>query len=160
MQSYESKKELIAEIEKTAVQFISEFVDVKETDKDKLIDGVDRTPAQMISYQLGWLDLIMKWDKDEQAGKTVITPGEGYKWNNLGALYQNFYNKYASYSLSELQKMFKEKVNTFIKWLDNFTEEEVFTPGSRKWASSTPSNWPIWKWVHINTVAQIGRAHV
>lgn len=21
------------------------------------------------------------------------------------------------------------------------------------WAASTPSNWPVWKWVHINTVA-------
>jgi hypothetical protein len=30
-----------------------------------LIEGVERTPAQMIAYQLGWLDLIMGWDKDE-----------------------------------------------------------------------------------------------
>jgi hypothetical protein len=53
MQSYESKKALIAEIEKTAALFIREFPDVKEEDKDKLMDGVDRTPAQMIAYQLG-----------------------------------------------------------------------------------------------------------
>ena len=65
MQSYENKKALIAKIEKTAALFINEFSDVKEDDKDKLIEGVDRTPAQMIAYQLGWLDLIMGWDKDE-----------------------------------------------------------------------------------------------
>jgi hypothetical protein len=34
-------------------------------------------------------------------------------------------------------------------------EEDLFTAGSRKWASSTPSNWPVWKWVHINTVAPL-----
>lgn len=26
-------------------------------------------------------------------------------------------------------------------------------PGGRKWTQSTPANWPVWKWVHINTVA-------
>ena len=33
--------------------------------------GVDRTPAQMIAYQLDWLDLIMKWDRDEAEGRLV-----------------------------------------------------------------------------------------
>ena len=153
MQGYESKKALIAEIEKTAALFIDEFLDVKENDKNKFIDGVDRTPAQMIAYQLGWLDLIMGWDKAEAEGKPVVTPCEGYKWNNLGALYQSFYDRFSAYSLAELRDLFKEQVTVFIQWVDGFTEEEVFTPGSRKWASSTPSNWPVWKWVHINSVA-------
>lgn len=153
MQGYESKKALISEIEKTADLFINEFSDVKEEDKDKLIDGVDRTPAQMIAYQLGWLDLVMKWDKDEAEGRPVVTPSEGYKWNNLGGLYKSFYEKFSSYSLAELQDLFKEKVFVFVQWLEGFTEEDVFTAGSRKWASSTPSNWPVWKWVHINTVS-------
>lgn len=96
MQGYESKKALIAEIEKTADLFINEFLELKEDDKDKLIDGVDRTPAQMIAYQLGWLDLIMGWDKKEAEGKQVVTPCEGYKWNNLGALYQSFYDRLSS----------------------------------------------------------------
>lgn len=153
MQGYKSKKALIAEIEKTAALFINEFLDVAEDDKDKLIDDVDRTPAQMIAYQLGWLDLIMGWDKDEAEGKQVVTPCEGYKWNNLGALYQSFYDRFSLHSLTELQNIFKEKVSDFVQWLDGFKEEDVFTAGSRKWASSTPSNWPVWKWVHINTVA-------
>lgn len=153
MQGYESKQALIAEIQKTAALFISEFADLQEADKDKLVDGVERTPAQMIAYQLGWLDLIMSWDKDEAEGKEVVTPCAGYKWNNLGALYQSFYERFSSYSLAELQELFKGKVLTFVQWLDGFSEEEVFTAGSRKWASSTPANWPVWKWVHINTVA-------
>jgi len=153
MQGYEGKKALIDEIEKTAVLFINEFSDIEEDDKDRLVGGVDRTPAQMIAYQLGWLDLIMGWDKDEAEGKQVVTPCEGYKWNNLGALYQSFYDRFSSHSLAELQDLFKEKVAAFVQWLDGFAEEDVFTAGSRKWASSTPSNWPVWKWVHINTVA-------
>ena len=30
----------------------------------------------MIAYQLGWLDLVMKWDRDEAEGKQVVTPCE------------------------------------------------------------------------------------
>jgi hypothetical protein len=153
MQSYESKEILIAEIWRTSDLFIKEFSDVSEDDKDKLVEGVDRTPAQMIAYQLGWLDLIMGWDKAEVEGKEVVTPCEGIKWNNLGALYQSFYERFSSHSLAELQDLFRDKVSAFVQWLDGFTEEEVFTPGSRKWASSTPSNWPVWKWVHINRVS-------
>ena len=37
MQGYESKKALIAEIEKTANLFINEFLEVAQDDKDKLI---------------------------------------------------------------------------------------------------------------------------
>jgi hypothetical protein len=153
MQSYGSKKALIAEVQRPSDLFIREFSDIKEDDKDKLVEGVDRTPAQMIAYQLGWLDLIMGWDKAEAEGKEVITPCEGLKWNYLGALYESFYERFSSHSLAELQDLFRDKVSGYVQWLDGFTEEEVFTPGGREWASSTRCNWPVWKSVHINTVS-------
>ena len=54
--NYANKQQLINEINKTAKLFIEEFHSVPGTLKDVLIDGVDRTPAQMISYQLNWLN--------------------------------------------------------------------------------------------------------
>lgn len=99
MQEYKSKEELIDEISNRAKLFINEFSEIQETDKDKLIDGVDRTPAQMIAYQLGWLNLIIDWEKQEQQGIRVITPSADYKWNNLGGLYESFYKEYENYSL-------------------------------------------------------------
>ena len=50
MVAYKNREKLILEISKRAKLFINEFDDVYEKDKDKLIDGVDRTPVQMISY--------------------------------------------------------------------------------------------------------------
>ena len=46
MPEYKSKQELIDEISNRAKLFIDEFSGIQETDKDKLVDGVDRTPAQ------------------------------------------------------------------------------------------------------------------
>jgi len=93
MQEHKNKAELIAEIEKTAKLFITEFDDISESEKDKIRVGVDRTPAEMIAYQLGWMNLIMSWDKDELSGKEVITPTPEYKWNKLGGLYESLWNR-------------------------------------------------------------------
>ena len=153
MQEYADKKALITEIKDTAKLFNKEFEAIAEADKNIRYTEVDRTPQEIIAYQLGWLSLIRGWDKDELAGKEVITPAPGYKWNQMGALYQGFYDKYKDKSLAQLQKAFITAVDSFTEWLNSFSHNELFKPGGRKWASSTPSNWPIWKWVHINTVA-------
>lgn len=153
MQQYKDKQELIDEINGQAGLFINEFYDINEKDKDKIIIEVDRTPAQMIAYQLGWMNLLLNWECEEQKGNNVITPAPNYKWNNLGILFQEFYKQYEKYSLKKLCDMFNEKKDNIIDLISNYTHEELFETGKRKWASSTPSNWPICKWIHINTVA-------
>lgn len=153
MKEYSGKQSLVNEIKRTADLFIKEFEDVPENETNTQIDGVERTPKQMIAYQLGWMNLLLDWDRDEVAGKEVFMPSLGYKWNQLGKLYQSFYKEYQDQTLHELMEKFVKTVDLLTKWLDDFSDEELFQPGGRKWASQAPSNWPIWKWVHINTVA-------
>lgn len=153
MQGYESKEALIAEIRKTAGLFVREFDDVDEADIDELVEGVDRTPREMLSYQLGWMGLLRGWDADELAGKDVATPAPGYKWNQMGELYQGFYDEHRADSLKQLKGAFEDGVDALVQWLDKFSDDELFEPGGRKWAQSTPTNWPVWKWIHTNTVA-------
>ena len=63
MQGYSSKKELIDEINKRDVLFINEFIEITDENKDTLVEGVDRSPAKMIAYQLGWMNLILLWEE-------------------------------------------------------------------------------------------------
>lgn len=153
MREYKSKQELIAEISKHAKLFIDEFSDISEDNKDKIVEGVDRTPAQMIAYQLGWMDLILEWEDKELKGIKVKTPHEEYKWNNLRGLYEKFYIQHEKYTLNELCENFCQSVNDIIQLTEGYTDAELFQSGGRVWASSTPANWAIWKWIHINTVA-------
>ena len=102
MQGYLSKKELIDEINKRAVLFINEFSEITDENKDTFVDEVDKSPVQMIAYQLGWMNLILLWEEKNKNDETVITPSENYKWNNLGGLYQSFYKKYDNYSIKKL----------------------------------------------------------
>lgn len=153
MTEYKNKQELIDEISNRGKLFIDEFSNIREEDKDKMMDGVDRTPAQMVAYQLGWLTLLLSWEEQEQQGNPVITPHPDYKWNNLSGLYERFSEQYEKYSLQELLTMFMEMVQKIIDLTEGYTDTQLFQPGGRTWAASTPSNWPVWKWIHINTVA-------
>lgn len=99
MKAYENKEELKAEIKRAYDKYIAEFEDIPESLKDKRCMEVDRTPAENLAYQVGWTTLVLKWENDEQAGLPVKTPSDGFKWNQLGELYQWFTNTYANLSL-------------------------------------------------------------
>lgn len=152
MQEYSNKEALIAEIQKTYTLLAKEFDGIPEEKMNIRITEVDRTPQEMIAYQLGWLNLVMGWEKDELAGKKVITPSPDYKWNQLGPLYQQFYTEYRGYSLQDLRAMFQQSIDKWCAWIEQLSDEELFRPNMRKW-TVTNANWPLWKWVHINSVA-------
>jgi len=152
MQTYKDKTELIEELKKRYLLYDQEFNDIKEEEKDLRQPGVDKTPSQNISYQLGWTHLLLQWESDESKGIEVKTPTPQYKWNNLGGLYQSFYNQYGCHTLQEQRELLRNKVDEIINWIENLSDDTLFIPGQRKWAT-TPAQWPVWKWIHINTVA-------
>lgn len=125
-QDYLSKEELKDAIHIAYQSLDHEFDGIEHSQRDNRMEGVDRTPAEIIAYQLGWLNLIMKWDKDEKAGLTVITPSPDYKWNQLGGLYQSFYHTYAAYSLDELRSLFQETEHQWQNWIDSLSDEELY----------------------------------
>ncbi|WP_369608768.1 ClbS/DfsB family four-helix bundle protein [Snodgrassella alvi] len=151
--AYTSKQQLLNEINKTAKLFIEEFNTLTESQKDQLIQGVDRTPAQMIAYQLGWLDLVKSWDDDELAGQTPTLPAEGYKWNQLGTLYQHFYKIYQDYSLQELITLFNEKLVIWNNWIESLDDDTLFIKDKRNWTKPFPESWTVARFIHINSVA-------
>ncbi|MBV8325389.1 MAG: ClbS/DfsB family four-helix bundle protein [Chryseobacterium sp.] len=152
MQTYKDKTELIEAIKKTYRFYDNEFDGIKEDEKNRDAPGIDKTPSQNISYQLGWTGLLLRWESDEKGGIEVKTPTSEYKWNNLKGLYQSFYDQYGSYHLAEQRELLQKQVNEIIEWIESLDHETLFTPEQRQWAT-TPAKWPVWKWVHINTVA-------
>lgn len=152
MRTYESKQELIEEIKKRYEKYDAEFDAIPEALKDTRIETVDRTPSENLSYQLGWVQLLIKWEADEKAGKHVEMPAPGYKWNNLGGLYHSFYEEYSRYSLVTQREMLRNSLNELYSIIEKLSDDEFFLPNQRSWAT-TKAMWPVWKWIHINTVA-------
>ena len=158
MRTYSNKEELKAEIEKKFEKYISEFDDIPEKLKDKRVDEVDRTPAENLSYQVGWTNLVLKWENDEKKGLEVKTPCDDFKWNQLGELYQCFTDTYAHLSLKELRKKLSENIEDIYKMIDSLSDDELFKPHMRKRADDATKTavWEVYKFIHINTVAPFG----
>ncbi|MDR0664993.1 MAG: ClbS/DfsB family four-helix bundle protein [Helicobacteraceae bacterium] len=153
MKVYKTKQDLIDEINKTYNLFIAEFAEINNKDIHERVIGIDKTPSEALAYQIGWLNLLLSWEKDELAGKKVETPAPNMKWNEIGKLHRRFYDAYKQLSLSELLKKFDSGKNDFVDWIGSLDEKVLFGENQRKWASSTPSKWLVWKWLHINSVA-------
>ncbi|GEE07729.1 UNVERIFIED_CONTAM: ClbS/DfsB family four-helix bundle protein [Streptococcus canis] len=158
MRTYENKEELKKEINKAFEKYISEFDNIPENLKDKRVDEVDRTPAENLSYQVGWTSLVLKWEEDEKKGLQVKTPSDEFKWNQLGELYQWFTDTYAHLSLQELKAKLNENINSIYAMIDSLSEEELFEPHMRKWAdeATKTATWEVYKFIHVNTVAPFG----
>lgn len=139
LRTYENKEELKAEIEKTFEKYILEFDNIPENLKDKRADEVDRTPAENLAYQVGWTNLVLKW-------------------NQLGELYQWFTDTYAHLSLQELKAKLNENIHSISAMIDSLSEEELFEPHMRKWAdeATKTATWEVYKFIHVNTVAPFG----
>lgn len=154
MASYEytSKQNLLETVHANYLLLDAEFAEINNSLRDTRISQVDKTPAEILAYQLGWLHLVMGWDKAELEGRAVCMPSPLYKWNQLGGLYHSFYTEYAAYSLSELRELLQETEQQWLVWTGTFTEEELFTQGFREWTGSK-ANWPLARWIHINSAA-------
>ena len=82
----------------------------------------------------------------------------GFKWNQLGELYQWFTDTYAHLSLKELMGMLDDNIQKIFTMIDSMTEEELFLPHKRKWADEATKTavWEVYKFIHVNTVAPFG----
>lgn len=151
MRTYENKEELKKEISKAFEKYILEFDNIPESLKDKRITEVDRTPAENLSYQVGWTSLVLKWEEDERKGRQVKTPSDEFKWNQLGELYQWFTDTYAHLSLQELKAKLNENINSIYAMIDSLSEEELFEPHMRKWAdeATKTATWEVYKFIHV-----------
>ncbi len=158
MRTYTSKEDLKSEIDKSYHKYISEFDIIPEELKDRRNELVDRTPAENIAYQVGWTNLLLKWENDHKQGLQVKTPSEQYKWNQLGALYQWFTDEYAHLSLHELNNILDTNITNIYKMIDDMTDDELFKPHQRKWADEATKSavWEVYKFIHVNTVAPFG----
>ena len=158
MRTYESKEALKNEIKITFEKYISEFDNIPEELNDKRGAEIDRTPAENLAYQVGWISLVLKWEEDEKNRLDVKTPSDRFKWNQLGDLYQCFTDTYAHQSLKELKEQLSQNIEDIYIMIDELPDEELFKPHMRKWADGATKTaiGEVHKFIHVNTVAPFG----
>ena len=150
---YNNKSELIEEVKSNANLFIKECYDIEEITMNKIDEEIEYSPFQMLSFCIGWMDLVLAWENEEQKSIQKTPLATEWKWNNLDWLYQSFYDKYNDYSLKELINTFNQNVDNIIQLVNNLSDVELLETGKRNWAKTNGKEFSVCRLIHLNTIA-------
>ena len=150
---YNNKSELIEEVKSNANLFIKECYDIEEITMNKIDEEIEYSPFQMLAFCIGWMDLVLAWEDEEQKGIQETSLATEWKWNDLDWLYQSIYDKCNNYSLNELINTFNQKVKSIIDLVNNLSVEELFEEGKRNWAKTNGKEFSVCRLIHLNTIA-------
>lgn len=150
---YNNKSELIEEIKSNSNSFIEEYFDIEDTSINRFDKEIGYSPFQMLAFCVGWMDLVLAWEDEEQKGIQKTSLATEWKWNDLDWLYKSFYDKYSKYSLNELIDNFNQKVDNIIQLINNLSDEELFEDGKRNWAKTNGKEFCVCRLIHLNTIS-------
>ena len=130
--------------------------------KNKIIEGTagQVSVSDLIAYQIGWGNCLIRWYHTGIQGKQPEMPGEGFStWDYL-AIAQHFYQKYSYDAALEQMKVFQETVSQILEIVQKEqATENLNQEGIWSWCTlASGKKWPLSKWIQINTVAPYTRA--
>lgn len=163
MQLNKYKSELAKTIYQAQQKLFNAFTKIPlENRQRKTIDftGGKASVSDIIAYQIGWGKLLISWYEAGIRSETPEMPGEGFTTWNYTGLAHHFYKKYAYASAKEQEQVFRDVVNRIIKICETeYKTGNLDMVGVWAWCRlSSGKEWPLSKWVTVNTVAPYKRA--
>ncbi len=128
----ESKSELIAAINHNYTLLTKKLAAIPAQKAFEAImeghaKGTMMSVAQLVSYLIGWGELVLAWHNQEAKGQAITFPEVGYKWNQLGLLAQKFYRDYEHIKdYQTLLKLLEKNKQQLNKLIENFSNEELY----------------------------------
>ncbi|MCU0351335.1 MAG: ClbS/DfsB family four-helix bundle protein [Flavobacterium sp.] len=98
----------------------------------------------LISYLIGWGQLVLKWNDKKSQGIEVDFPETGFKWNELGLLAQKFYKDYEKDNFKTLNEKLDETTNEILKLIESKTNKELYE-------TAWYDKWTFGKMIQLNT---------
>lgn len=96
--------------------------------------GTMMSANDLVSYLIGWNELVLKWLDEDDRGQVVEFPEVGFQWNELGALAQKFYADYSDYSFDENREKLTAAKERLVADISKRTDEDLYgAPWHRKW---------------------------
>ncbi|MBQ0716189.1 MAG: ClbS/DfsB family four-helix bundle protein [Sulfitobacter litoralis] len=134
-----SKTELLDAISQTFDKLIIDLSKVpegraRECSLEGHVKGTTMSPADLVSYLIGWNELVLKWLGQDDKGQDVDFPETGFKWNELGQLAQKFYNDCDDLGYRELLDRLKKAKDNLVETISARSDKELYGgPWHGKW---------------------------
>lgn len=145
----QNKEALLKEIITSSDKLIT---DLKKVPEDlafkKSMEGhakdTNMSVANLLSYVIGWGELVLKWHNNTDNNESVDFPETGYKWNELGKLAQKFYDDYQQIPFNELLQKYEVTVGKLIDLVASKTNHELY---EKPWYNQ----WTMGRMIQFNT---------
>ncbi|MGB8467392.1 MAG: ClbS/DfsB family four-helix bundle protein [Candidatus Babeliales bacterium] len=160
---YEFKASLSIEICKEYNNLIQLIAAVNHPQYDKIImngTGDNITIRDLIAYQIGWGNLLISWYNAGITNEHMSMPGEGFNTWNYKGLAHLFYVKYKYSDINEQLSVLHNTVHTILIIVEQeYKNNNLDACGIWQWCTlKSGKEWPLSKWIRINTVAPYKRA--
>ena len=144
-----NKFELLAAIEDSYNKLEKDLIDIPvELTKIVELDGHKKdskmSVCNLVSYLIGWGELVIKWHKLSVKDKEIDFPETGFKWTELGELAQKFYVDYKNDDYPTLLKKLSKVVTKINKIIDSLNNEELYDIPIYK-------TYPMGRMIQLNT---------
>ncbi|WP_409416067.1 ClbS/DfsB family four-helix bundle protein [Flavobacterium sp. PS2] len=145
----QNKTELLKEIEITYVKLREDLktIPIELTAKETLEGHSKNTMMSvnnLVSYLIGWGELVLKWHHKKNNNEVVDFPETGYKWNELGKLAQKFYADYQDLDFIALQEKLDATVNKLQILIESHNNETLYEQAWYK-------KWTMGRMIQFNT---------
>lgn len=126
-----NKEELIIAIESNYKKLKAEIDSVpKDLSDVKTLEGhskgTEMSVKNLISYLIGWGELVLKWNSKKELNEIVDLPETGYKWNELGKLAQKFYQDYENEDFCELKLKLDSTIEKILVLINSKSNDQLY----------------------------------
>lgn len=117
-------------------------------DLDGHAKGTSMSIHNLLSYLVGWGELVLHWNNKRDNHEPVDFPETGYKWNELGKLAQKFYRDYQNNSF----ELLCQKSDAVV---DNLVEQKS---DNELYEVSWYEKWTLGRMIQFNTSSPYANA--
>lgn len=126
-----SKAELLAAIDTTFALLEAELDRVPQAlVHDQVLPGHAKntmmSPAELVSYLIGWNEQVLTWHERRAAGLPDELPAPGIKWNQLGLLAQRYYDAYRDETWDDLRTHLGGAKDNMVALIESCTDAELY----------------------------------
>ncbi|MEG1592404.1 ClbS/DfsB family four-helix bundle protein [Chryseobacterium sp.] len=126
-----NKEELIIAIESNYKKLKAEIESIPEDlTSVKTLTGHSKgsvmSVKNLLSYLIGWGELVLKWNSKKEVNEIVNFPETGFKWNELGKLAQKFYQDYENKDFSELKLKLDFTVEKILVLINSKSNDQLY----------------------------------
>lgn len=129
-------------------------IPVQQTDRPELeghAKGTVMSVHDLVSYLVGWGELVLKWNRGKERQELVDFPETGYKWNELGRLAQKFYSDYKADDFAGLICKLDDTVRQILQLIEQKSNYDLYGSG---WYDK----WTLGRMIQFNTSSPYANA--